>query len=353
MRGLSALVAKEVGVATGTMWVLDSGRITEISLTPDVLQTLASYVAYYSKLDPWQQGAVKNIGQVYIGNEEISDAELHKTEFYNDFARHTGVVRPMGAVLPLTPLAALSVGVQQPGTGHLFEQRDKPRLGRLLPYIKRAMQLRLRVRGQAARAAAHAAAIEALAFGLVVCDAGGRILFSNDAAELLAKQQTGILLGRSDQGIGAMVPREARALSALVHDAASGGPGNVMRLTAQDGATGLLVLVTPLPRGVHPNLGDGHALIALRPVADNPVFTETMLATLFGLSPTQASIAHAIYNGQTPEEIAAARGIKISTLRTHLTEIFLRTGAENQRDLVRLLGTLPPLLRGIRRKFVA
>ena len=127
--------------------------------------------------DPWQQAAVKNIGQVYIGNEEISDAELHKTEFYNDFARHTGVVRPMGAVLPLTPAAALSVGVQQPGTGHLFEQRDKPRLGRLLPYIKRAMQLRLRVRWQAARAAAHAAAIEALAFGLVVCDAGGRILY--------------------------------------------------------------------------------------------------------------------------------------------------------------------------------
>jgi DNA-binding CsgD family transcriptional regulator len=51
----------------------------------------------------------------------------------------------------------------------------------------------------------------------------------------------------------------------------------------------------------------------------------------------------ALHSGRTPEEIALERGIKISTLRTHLAEIFARTGAENQRDLIRLLGLLPPL----------
>jgi DNA-binding CsgD family transcriptional regulator len=47
-----------------------------------------------------------------------------------------------------------------------------------------------------------------------------------------------------------------------------------------------------------------------------------------------------------PEEIAAERGVAISTLRTHFAEIFARTGAENQRDLIRLLGMLPPVRSG-------
>jgi DNA-binding CsgD family transcriptional regulator len=35
--------------------------------------------------------------------------------------------------------------------------------------------------------------------------------------------------------------------------------------------------------------------------------------------------------------------VAISTVRTHLAEIFVRTGTESQRDLVRLLGMLPPV----------
>jgi DNA-binding CsgD family transcriptional regulator len=83
--------------------------------------------------------------------------------------------------------------------------------------------------------------------------------------------------------------------------------------------------------------------VSLRSAHDRPAFTETTLSALFRLSPAQASIALALHRGQTPEEIAIERGVKISTLRSHLAEIFARTGAENQRDLIRLLGLLPPL----------
>jgi DNA-binding CsgD family transcriptional regulator len=70
-----------------------------------------------------------------------------------------------------------------------------------------------------------------------------------------------------------------------------------------------------------------------------------MLAKLFRLSRTQSSIAAAIFNGRSPEDIATARGIKISTVRTHLADIFLRTKVKTQRDLIRLIGSLPPLAR--------
>jgi DNA-binding CsgD family transcriptional regulator len=67
------------------------------------------------------------------------------------------------------------------------------------------------------------------------------------------------------------------------------------------------------------------------------------LAGLFRLSPAQAQIALALYSGRSLEDIARDREIKISTLRTHLTEIFARSGTETQLELVRLLAMLPPL----------
>ena len=103
--------------------------------------------------------------------------------------------------------------------------------------------------------------------------------------------------------------------------------------------------MTPLPRtfGLGGSTRPAYALVTLRSAWDSPSFSAQMLIALFGVSPAQAEIALAIYNGKTPEQIAIERGVAISTLRTHLAEIFLRTGAESQRDLVRLLGTLPPV----------
>jgi hypothetical protein len=65
------------------------------------------------------------------------------------------------------------------------------------------------------------------------------------------------------------------------------------------------------------------------------VITPEFVADLYS-----AVVDPAAFSGLTIE-----RGVKISTLRTRLAEIFVRTGTENQRDLVRLLGLLPPLAR--------
>jgi DNA-binding CsgD family transcriptional regulator len=139
-----------------------------------------------------------------------------------------------------------------------------------------------------------------------------------------------------------LLPAEARLLAFLIKDAARGGAGGAACLNGGGGGP-LIALVTPLARRADGDRGVGQAMLALRRAWDGPAFDETMLEHLFGLSPTQALIALALFNGQSPEEIALQRGVKITTLRTHLTEIFLRTGAETQRDLMRLLGTLPPL----------
>lgn len=333
------LIGKAAGIEDIAVWLTEDGRITEFSIVDTWREWQQPYAEYFSKIDPWA-ASIKRAppGRVMLGYEHMREDDLLKTEFYSDFARPGGMFRPMGMRLQLAPGTFATVGSDLPAARRHFEESDKPRFQKLMPYVRNALKLRLRVNRQAARI--EAAALDVLAFGVILCDAVGRVSFANAAAEALARRGAGITLG--GRTVRALLPSEARSLSALVKDAASGGPGGVVRLSGS--ATGPLVaLVTPLARRLDGDRGIGHAMLSLRPAWDGPSFSTAMIERLFGLSPAQAEIALALFNGRSPEEIALERGVKISTLRTHLAEIFLRTGAETQRDLMRLLGALPPL----------
>jgi DNA-binding CsgD family transcriptional regulator len=191
--------------------------------------------------------------------------------------------------------------------------------------------------------AVHIAALNALAFGLMICDADGRVAFANTAASELLGRKHGLALGRSGHELVASAPEDSRTLARLLHSAARSAAGGVMRLRGRDHATTLIVFVVPVPHSLESDYGPGYALMTVQAPGASHAFSEETLVTLFELSPTQASIALAIFRGKSPEEIAKERDVRISTLRTHLAEIFQRTGSENQRDLVRLLGALPPL----------
>lgn len=84
-------------------------------------------------------------------------------------------------------------------------------------------------------------------------------------------------------------------------------------------------------------------LVAVGTANDPPPKTEERLMTLFSLSPTQAALAVAIYNGESLSDFAKTRRNKLTTIRSHLRNIFTKTGARNQVDLVRLISALPPI----------
>lgn len=344
---LAETVTSAAGVENGAVWIVDGNGIVDFSITEDGHASQAPYLAHYSKLDVWSQSMMQGpLDRVRLGSEVFPERELVRTEFYNDFLRPNGIFRPMAAVLRLGGGAFATVSAVRLGTRKLLEQSDKPRLERVLPHVRRALQLRLRQRERLRRERIHAAALDAFAFGVLVCAADGRILLANKAAAALAAAGAGIMLGDRRKGLGTLLQSEAKALAALVRDAANGGSGGGMRLTGRGGGAELVALVTPLPRNFGLPGGGAlppYALVTLRSARDSPSFSAEILSALFGLSPTQAAVALAIFNGKDPEQIAAERGVAISTLRTHLAEIFLRTGAESQRDLVRLLGTLPPV----------
>ena len=65
-----------------------------------------------------------------------------------------------------------------------------------------------------------------------------------------------------------------------------------------------------------------------------------LLRDIFGLTAMGSEIARALCSGVTKEAVAAARGLRATTIKTQVDAILVKTGAKNLRDLERLLGPL-------------
>lgn len=73
-------------------------------------------------------------------------------------------------------------------------------------------------------------------------------------------------------------------------------------------------------------------------------FDPAAMRELFGLTPGEARIAAALGEGQSLQEITRRFGISYHTVRTHVRQIFAKTGVRRQAALVRLLWTRASLL---------
>jgi DNA-binding CsgD family transcriptional regulator len=107
----------------------------------------------------------------------------------------------------------------------------------------------------------------------------------------------------------------------------------------------LAVHLVRLGEEARPALKAAHLLlVAFDPERCQPL-TPNMLIDLFGLTPAEASIALGIASGWHLAEIAAARRVKIGTVRVYSKTAFRKTGTRGQAELAALLTRLAFLAR--------
>ncbi len=315
------------------LWMLQGGEIGELTQTPDLLESIEPYIQYYCKLDPWS-AARKTPGQAYLGSDSVDENKLVRTEFYQDFARHFGMRRPMGIVLPIPQGTLATVAINRVSTRQLLGERDRMLLQDIAVHLRSALLLRARILAERNETGARAAALDAVSFGVVVCDAEARVRTANLAAESILRQSM-VTLARG-RALAIRSPTETRTLHAKIQAGANGYPA-AMRLRDAKGF-GLSVLVMPMVQD-----GQRRALVCLSPDAAPASLDADTLARLFSLSKAQAELCRLLLAGRTFEEAAAERGIATSTARSYFAIILERTGAKNLRDLLRLLGSLPQI----------
>lgn len=339
--GFAAPFAEALDRRNAFFWIGDRGRPVEGAVHGLPVSAFERYAAYYGQTDLWAAAAIDRGPSLRaaIGSEQVSEQRFRNSEFYFDYARGYDTIDAVGAAVPLGHGRVGVLGILCETGGRPFEAHDVANLESLLPHLQRALQLRRRL-AEARRGEVGLAALDALAFGAVVCEAGGRVRFANAAAEQMARSGTGLVLRDAGGGISAAHAEESVELALLVADAARGGAGGGMAVTDEAGGI-ILVLVAPLPRRFidQPWL----VLVTLRPATASPTVSDRTLARLFGLTPAEARLALALLAGRSLAEIGAERRVTENTLRTQLAKVLRKTDTANQRSLVRLLGLLPPI----------
>jgi len=341
LEGLAAIVMAVGDGSSAAVSILCGHTFDEVAThnLPDKVRQ--AYTAYYHRLNPCLPIAMARCPtRISRFTDILPEPVLERTEFYTDFMCVHDTVRVMGAPgIPIGPNQILQLGVHRARRSSNFSDDDVARLQGVLPHLQRAMQLRQRL-ACGLHGTIGLAALESLAFGCVICDGAGRVLFANGAAEIL--EASGALSLALRQGIGVPSPVESRQLLTLINETAAGGSGGNMILTAADGAR-VFALATPLP--IRLGGQSGRVFITFRSENACTTLDAAVLQQLFPLTAAEARLALAVAAGHSLAEFGAEHRVSDNTLRTQIASVLRKTGAGNQRELVHLLGMLPPVKR--------
>jgi DNA-binding CsgD family transcriptional regulator/PAS domain-containing protein len=320
----------------------DSGGIE-----PYYVQT---YKEKYSKIDPMT--AVHYFAEVGQPTSIIDLAphdEFIETRFFKEWAQPQGLVDFIGAAIEKTGTSVGMFGVFRHERHGLADDGARRRIHLLTPHIRRAVALGRAFDLKSSQAATFLTVFDSMAACLFLIDAGGRIVHANAAGYAMLASEN-VLRAVS----GRIEPYEARAAqefremfdAAGKGDAALGMRGIAFPILARDGEKYIAHLL-PLTSGARGRTGSsfGAAAILLAQKASlaTPAIPE-VIARTYGLTPTELRVLLAVAEIGGVSEVAEAFGVSETTIKFHLKNLFEKTGARRQADLVRLLaGYATPL----------
>ena len=215
---------------------------------------------------------------------------------------------------------------------------------RLLPHLRRAGEMQRRMAQQSLGRHGALEVLDGLAGGVMVLDGAGCACYANKAAEKLLAGKQGLRLDQAGR-VRAMLPWQDEKLHRLLGQAAAGvrdledrGCLRVNRSLGQP----LALLVAPLHEAGSDRQGlQAGVLVFIHDPDHAPKLLADPLCWHFELTLAQARLAAALAAGYSVAECAETLGISVATARTHLRDIFAKTGARRQSDLVRLLLASP------------
>lgn len=166
---------------------------------------------------------------------------------------------------------------------------------------------------------------------LLVTDADGGVLEANPAATRRIEKHEGLWL---DAG-GRLSLRQAGRWVPLSHwhDQVAHDGELTLPLDTADGSAPTQITLRAMPAG-----GGAHAGCWVMATIESVPLTRTdLMRRRFRFTRTQARLAEMLCAGMRPTQAAERLGVKISTVRTHVGQMYEKTGTHTQAQLVALL----------------
>lgn len=325
----------------------ENGSTDEIRVVRNYPEAaLRDYAAHYFSNSPFVDFVPRNqVGRPTRSESIISDAELFRTEHYNDFLRpHRLAHHGCGMVLEREPEGWASLSFVDHEDDVERRAHQMALLGVLAPHFSRAFKLRRTLVAARNPGTAQQAVFDGWTHAAFVLDHESRVVTMNRRAEALVAAGDGFGLNRFGQP-RSFDDRCSRVLdTAIAHcrlHLADERLSGVM--LPREGRLPLQAMLWPLGSLTDFALpmAPGQVLMIVSDPEDTPPGAVAWIARRFGLSPSEEKLAEAVIAGVPLKEAADRLGIQLSTARTRLKMIQAKTGCHRQLDLVRLAMSVP------------
>lgn len=302
---------------------------------------VAAYEEHHWQCSLWAQKARQlGLSQVHANADIPGVTALEPSGFYSTTSQQAEGSYVVGAVFPVSASELGVLGIHRAKALGNYGEEDKARVRAFLPHLERALQLRSRLAQHDLAEYCSVAALDALATAVVLLDADLTVLYANASAAAMFGAEAPLCL-RGAQLVSA-ASHDARTLARMVRAAmrslapgVGAAPAQSLSLPRSDRLP-LTLTVAPfvLAEGT-----PGHkscAIVMARDPEATTALAET-LQQLFALTPAEASVSRALAAGASLEEIAAASGVSVNTVKTHLHRVYVKTATKRQGELIALI----------------
>jgi len=185
--------------------------------------------------------------------------------------------------------------------------------------------------------------LEEIDYGLMLVTESGRVCFANHVA--LRECASGHPMQISG---GHVQPRLAREQEAFFNALGASCLGRRAMLTLHSDESAMSIALVPLgePAGAH---GEPAVLLVFGKRQLCEPLTVEFYARAHHLTASETMVLKGLCAGQRPRQIAEEAGVAISTVRSHIGNIRIKTGTASITELVRIVTVLPPIVPALNR----
>jgi DNA-binding CsgD family transcriptional regulator/PAS domain-containing protein len=285
-----------------------------------------------------------SLDEPFIVSRHLPETYFATSPYYNEVLKPQGMVDIMNFWLMASPARYSAFAVARHESTGVVGDRQIALSKLLMPHIRRAVTISNVLDPQSLERSRMADALDALRCGVVLANENGSILHANRSAERMLQQgrplrAKGGVLGTNDEA----ATNELRAAIKLAarDETVLGRTGLAVALAEPDERT-VFAHVLPLTTGDKRTQLQRDAVAAVFVGQPDERDGAALVAAGFGLTPAEARFLRGLVAGSTVAETATSLGIAHSTARTHLENIFSKTGLGRQADLVLLAARLAP-----------
>jgi DNA-binding CsgD family transcriptional regulator len=340
-------IAKLLDARAAFLMVVDPGKIEASRHTvvwghpnyiaPDVMQKVgltvpAAIIA---------SGAQMVVDGVYSTEDMMPYDVFMQSDFYKTWVEPQGLKDTVVTCVMKNPERFAVASFPLP---RMTGDADRALLGLLAPHIRRAVTVSDALDMQTVRADSAMTTLDQLTLGVVLVDQDSRIIHANTAARSFLTE--GAPICEMNGRLETVSTLATNALANAVR--ATQSPENIMNArgigipaTASQGRLAILhVLPLAGTAGNRRQIQKATAAVFVVPKSYNRLSITDMLTSLFDLTVSQARVAEAAASGKGREEIAQALDLAENTVKSHMAQVYAKTGVTRQAELARLLADL-------------